>query len=62
MNWIFEPGTSDELVEDIYMRTLPLAIFAAIQRVPTVRVTWPQDDEIAARVMTAAVPPQGGVQ
>ena len=62
VNWLFEPGTSDELVEDIYMHTLTLAIFAAIQRVPKARVTWPQDDEIAARVMTATVPPQGGVQ
>ena len=62
VNWLFEPETSDELVEDIYMHTLPLAIFAAIQRAPTARVTWPQDDEIAARVMTTAVPPQGGVQ
>ena len=62
VNWLFKPETSDELVEDIYMHTLTLAIFAAIQRAPTARVTWPQDDEIAARVMTAAVPPQGGVQ
>ena len=62
MNWLFEPGARDELVEDIYMHTLPLAIFAAIQRSPTARVTWPQDDEIAARVMTVVVPPQGGVQ
>ena len=61
LNWLFKPETSDELVEDIYMHTLPLAIFAAIQRAPTARVTWPQDDEIAARIMTAAVPPQGGV-
>ena len=29
---------------------------------PKARVTWPQDDEIAAHVMTVAVPPQGGVQ
>ena len=62
VNWLFKPETCDELVEDIYMHTLPLAIFPAIQRAPTARVTWPQDDEIAARVMTAAVPPQGGVQ
>ena len=27
MNWLFELGTPDELVEDIYMHTLPLAIF-----------------------------------
>ena len=44
------------------MHTLPLAIFAAIQRAPTARVTWPQDDDIAARAITAAVPSQGGVQ
>ena len=62
VNWLFEPSAPDELVGDIYMHTLPLAIFAGIQRAPTARVTWPQDDEIAARVMTAAVPPQGGVQ
>ena len=61
-NWLLEPETSDELVEDIYMHTLPLAVFAAIQSAPTARVTWPQDDAIAARAMTAAVPPQGGVQ
>ena len=30
MNWLFAPGTLDELVEDIYMHTLTLAIFAAI--------------------------------
>ena len=61
MNWLFEPGAPDELVEDIYMHTLTLAIVAAIQRAPKARVTWPQDDEIAAHVMTVAVPPQGGV-
>ena len=44
------------------MHTLLLAIFAAMQRAPTARVTWPQDDELAARAMTAAVPAQGGVQ
>ena len=62
MTWLFKPGIGDELAEDIYMHTLTLAIFAAIQRVPKARVIWPQDDEIAARVMTAAVPPKGGVQ
>ena len=37
--------TSDELLEDnIYMHTLPLATFAAIQRAPTARVTWRQDE------------------
>ena len=59
---LFEPGTPDELVEDIYMHTLPLAICAALQRAPRAWVTWPRDDEIAARVMTAAVPPRGAVQ
>ena len=44
------------------MHTLPLAVFAAIQSAPRAPVTWPQDDAIAARAMTAAVPPQGGVQ
>ena len=62
MNWPFEPGAPDNLVEDIYMHTLTLAIFAAIQRTPKARVTWPHDDEIAARVVTAAAPPKGGVQ
>ena len=62
MNWLFEPGAPDELVEDIYMHTLTLAIFAAIQRTPKARVTWPHDDEMAARVVTAAAPPKGGVQ
>ena len=62
VNWLFAPGTPDELVDDIYIHTLTLAIFAAIQRVPKARVTWPQDDEIAARVVTAVVPPKGGVQ
>lgn len=62
MNWLFEPGTSDELVEDIYMHILTLAIFAALQMAPTARVTWPQGDETAARVMTAAAAPKGGVQ
>ena len=61
-NWLFAPGTPDELVEDIYMHTLMLAIFAAIQRAPKARVTWPQDDEVAARVMTTAAPTKGGVQ
>ena len=41
--------------------TLPLAICAAMQGARKARVTWPQDDEIAARVMTAAAPPKGGV-
>ena len=62
MNWLVEPGTPDELIEDIYIHNPTLAIFAAIQRAPKARVTWSHDDEIAARVMTAAVPPQGGVQ
>ena len=62
MNWLFKPGTPDELVDDIYTHTLTLAFFAAIQRTPRARVIWPSDDEIAARVMTAAVPPQGDVQ
>ena len=62
MNWLFEPGAPDELVEEIYMHTLPLGIFAAIQGAPKARVTWPHDDEIAARVMTAAAPPKGSVQ
>ena len=62
LNEVREPGTRDELVEEIYMHTLPLAIFAAIQTTPPPRVTWPQDDDIAARVMTAAAAPKGGVQ
>ena len=62
MNWLFEPGAPDKLVEDIYMHTLTLAIVAAIQRTPKARVTWPHDDEIAARVVTAAAAPKGGVQ
>ena len=62
VNWLFEPGTPDDLIEDIYTHTLTFAIFAATQRAPTARVTWPQNDEIAARGMTVAVPPQGGVQ
>ena len=62
VNWLFEPGTSDELVEDIYVHTLTLAICAAMQGARKARVTWPQDDEIAARVMTATAPPTGGVQ
>ena len=62
MNWLFKPDAPDELVEDIYTHTLTLAIFAAIRRTPRARVIWPKDDEIAARVMTAAVPPKGGVQ
>ena len=62
VNWLFEPGTPDELMEDIYIHTLPLAIFGALWLAPKARVTWPRDDEIAARVMTAAVPPRGAVQ
>ena len=62
VNWLFEPHTPDELVEDIYMHTLTLALSAAIQRTPTARVTWPADDEIAARALTAVTPPRGGVQ
>ena len=53
MNWLFKPGTPDEVIEDIYIHTLTLAISAAIQRTRKARVIWPQDDEIAARVMTA---------
>ena len=59
VNWLFKPETCDELVEDTYMHTLTLAILAAIQRAPTARVTWPQDDEVSA---AAAAPPKGGVQ
>ncbi len=62
MTWLFKHGTPGELVEEIYMHTLTLAFFAAIQRTPRARMIWPSDDEIAARVMTAAVPPQGDVQ
>ena len=62
VNWLFEPDTPDEVIEDIYIHTLTLAIFAATQRARRARVIWPQDDQIAARVMTVAVPPKGGVQ
>lgn len=62
VNWLFEPGTPNELMEDVYIHTLPLAIFGALWSAPKARVTWPRDDEIAARVMTAAVPPRGAVQ
>ena len=62
VNWLFEPDTPEELIDDIYMHTLTLAICAAMQGAQKARVTWPQDDEIAARVMTAAAPPKGGVQ
>ena len=62
LNWLFEPDTPEELIDDIYMHTLTLAICAAMQGAQRARVTWPQDDEIAARVMTAAAPPKGGVQ
>ena len=62
VNWLFEPSTPDELIEDIYVRTLTLAICAAMQGARKARVTWPQDDEIGARVMTAAAPPQGSIQ
>ena len=62
VNWLFKPGTPDEVIEDIYVHTLTLAIFAATRRAQKVRVVWPQDDEIAACVMTAALPPKGGVQ
>ena len=62
VNWLFEPDTPDELIKDIYMHTLTLAICAAMQGARKARVTWPEDDEIAARVMTAAVPPQGDIQ
>ena len=62
MTWLFKPGIPKPLVEDIHMHTLTLAFFAAIQRTPRARVIWPADDEIAARAMTAAVPPQGDVQ
>ena len=58
VNWLFKPKTCDELVEEIYTHTLPLAICAAIQRAQTARVTWPQDGEIAARVMTATERPR----
>ena len=53
MNWLFKPGAPDELVEDIYMHTLTLAIFAAIRRTPRARVIWPKDDEIADPTGTA---------
>ena len=62
MTWLFKPDGSDELVQDIHVHTLTLAFLAAIQRTPRARVIWPSDDEITARVMTAAVPPRGGVQ
>ena len=62
VNWLFKPGTPDEVIEDIYIQTLTLAIFAAVHRARKARVIWPQDDELAARVMTAAAPAKGGVQ
>ena len=61
VNWAFEAGTADDVVEDIYIHTLPLAVAAAVDNASP-RVTWPRDDEIAARVMTAAAPPRRGVQ
>ena len=62
INWLFRPGAHQKLIDEIYTCTLALAILAAVRDTPKARVTWPQDDEIAARVMTAAVPPQGRVQ
>ena len=32
VNWLFKPETCDELAEDIYMHTLPLAISVAVTR------------------------------
>ena len=64
MNWLFEPGTPNEFGRG-HLHAHPaasLAILAAIQRAPKARGIWPQDDEIAARVITAAVPPKGDVQ
>ena len=62
LNWLFEPGTPDDIVEDIYVHTMTLTICAAIQKTPKARVTWAQDDELAAGVMTATARPKGGVQ
>ena len=62
LSCVFRPGTAHELADDIYRWTLASAIPAAIRNGARARVTWSKDDEIAAAVMTAATPPQGGVQ
>ena len=62
MNWLFKPDSPGDMVEDIYIHTLPLAVAGAVQKARSPRVKGPRDDEIAARIMTAAIPPKRGVQ
>ncbi len=62
MNWLLEPSTPDELVENIDMHTLAVAIFAVIQSRPQTRVTWLRNGQRATRVMMAAMPAQGDIQ
>ena len=62
MNWLFEPGTPDEVVEDIYMPHLNARILRGDPADPKgARVIWLSDDEITARVMTAGRAGPGAV-
>ena len=62
---LFRPSSPrSELTDELYAWARSVAIPAAIQRGSGSRVTWAPDDEIvAARVVTAGIPPAGsGVQ
>ena len=61
---LFRPGSPrSELTDELYAWALSVAIPAAIRRGSGSRVTWAPDDAIAARVVTAGIPPAGsGVQ
>lgn len=62
LHWLFDPNADVQLVEDIYTRTLPIALIGALTGAPEARVMWDRDDEIAAQVMAAVATPEGRVQ
>ena len=59
---LFRPGTPKELADELYTWALAVALPAATFGGTPTRVEWRRHDEIAARIVAAAVPPMNEVQ
>ena len=59
---LLRPGTPQDLADAIYTWALAVAVPAATFGGTPTRVEWRRHDEIAARVVAAAVPPTKTVQ
>lgn len=59
---LFRPGTPQKLADELYTWALAVAVPAATFGGTATRVEWRRQDEIAARIVAAAVPPTRQVQ